>query len=131
MADNANFDALARALLDIQARTKDLSDNLRQLNTAGIAGKSDGALAKELRQEIVAGIASVFAARGAGGSGMNITIQNNSSTSVSARQVDDGFDQKSLEITIDQMVANSLLRGRETTGVLRSLFNLVPVLMGR
>ena len=47
MADNANFDALARALLDMQARTKDLSDNLRQLNTAGIAGKSDGALAKE------------------------------------------------------------------------------------
>lgn len=131
MADNSTFDTLARALLEMQARTKDLSDNLRAINTGGIATKGDSALVKELRQEIAAGIAGVFAGRGATAGGMNITIQNNSSASISARQVDDGFDQKSLEITIDQMVANSLLRGRETTGVLRSLFNLVPVLMGR
>ncbi len=126
MADLSAFDTLNRALVEMQANVEALGDNLRQLNTQGIAPFNAG-------DRQAAGMESLFAGRAtaAGNGSMNIIIQNNSSAAVSARQVDDGFDQKSLEITIDQMVANSLLRGRETTGVLRSLFNLVPVLMGR
>jgi len=42
-----------------------------------------------------------------------------------------GGRQRSLEILIDQMVAESLTRGRHTSGVLRALFGIVPSLIGR
>ena len=149
MADPAPLETLNRALDDMQAKAKELADSLQRVSSQGMAPVSAGiaqaprqpagsiaadALSRTLRQELAAGMESLFAGRGnmnGANAGMNITIQNNSSAAVSARETDTGFDQKSLEITIDQMVANSLLRGRETTGVLRSLFNLVPVLMGR
>jgi hypothetical protein len=44
---------------------------------------------------------------------------------------DAGPDRKKLEQTIDQMVASSLVHGRETSAVLRLLFGLVPTLIGR
>ena len=65
------------------------------------------------------------------GGGLNIIINNNASVSVSAQESQGPFNQKYLEITIDQMVANSLLQGRQTTGVMRTLFGLVPSLTGR
>lgn len=148
MTDAAALETLNRALDEMQAKAKALGDSLQRVSSQGIAPVSAGiaaasrqpagniaaeALGRTLRQELAAGMESLFAGRGSAnaGGGLNVIIQNNSSAAVSARETDTGFDQKSLEITIDQMVANSLLRGRETTGVLRSLFNLVPVLMGR
>lgn len=41
------------------------------------------------------------------------------------------FDQRRLEASIDQLVASSLVNGRQTSGVLRLLFGLVPSLIGR
>lgn len=87
-------------------------------------------LSKLLRQEMAAGIAAVFAGQQKA-AGMNVIINNNAGVSVSAREGTDGFDRKMLEITIDQMVANALTRVQETTGILRSIFNLVPTLSGR
>lgn len=39
--------------------------------------------------------------------------------------------QKDLESAIDRMVANALLHGRRTSGVLSGMFNLSPGLSGR
>ncbi|HYD17055.1 MAG TPA: hypothetical protein VEF76_01085 [Patescibacteria group bacterium] len=83
-----------------------------------------------LRQEMAAGIAAAFAGRTQGAGGTSIVIHNNTPATVGVSETG-GFDQKQLEITIDQMVANSLVRGRETGGVLRTLFGLVPGLIGR
>lgn len=87
-------------------------------------------MARLLRQEMAAGIATSFAGRNAQNAGTNIVIHNNTNAQVGVSE-SGTFDQKTLEITIDQMVANSLMRGRETGGVLRSLFGLVPTLIGR
>ena len=87
-------------------------------------------LAKLLWQEMAAGIATAFAGRNAQNAATNIVIHNNTSAQIGVSETG-AFDQKTLEITIDQMVANSLVRGRETGGVLRSLFGLVPTLIGR
>lgn len=90
-------------------------------------------LSKLLRQEMAAGIAAAFAGFNAQqqGQGLNVIIHNNAGVPVSAQQGMDAFDRKTLEITIDQMVANALTRGQETTGILRAVFNLVPALTGR
>lgn len=49
-----------------------------------------------------------------------------------ARDRDRGpFDQRKMEFMVDQMVASSLMHGRQTSGVLRVLFGLVPSLIGR
>ena len=93
-------------------------------------------LQKLLRQELVTSLGNIFAPmqsseRQGAASGMNIVINNNGNNSVTAQERVDAFNQRTLEITIDQMVADSLLRGRQTTGVMRSLFGLVPTLMGR
>lgn len=40
-------------------------------------------------------------------------------------------DRRQMESLIDQMVASSLVNGRQTSGVLRVLFGLVPSLIGR
>lgn len=152
MADDAASEtaikALNLALDEMQARARQLADSLRTLGGGSAAPLAaalssnvpqrasgdivSGELSKLLRQEITAGIAGVLSpGAGIAGSGFSVIIQNNSGAQVSARQSADGFDQKTLEITIDQMVANSLLRGRETSGVLRTLFGLVPTLIGR
>jgi hypothetical protein len=41
------------------------------------------------------------------------------------------FDNRQMEVMIDQMVAESLMYGRQTTGILRSLFGIIPSLIGR
>lgn len=101
-------------------------------------------LAKLLKQEIAGGLAALFGSGGKRGGGMpqmlfgaarseglSVVIHNNTAAQVSAREVSGSMDRKFLEITIDQMVASSLLRGRQTTGVLSSLFDLAPSLIGR
>ncbi len=96
-------------------------------------------LSKLLRQELAAGLATVFtdlraaprAAETAPSPALNIVIQNNVQAQVTARETQDAFGVKQLEITIDQMVARALTGGRETSGVLRALFGLAPGLIGR
>lgn len=99
-------------------------------------------LAKLLKQEIAAGLSTIFAdmrpfvasgqrpAESFAGN-LNVIINNNVSAAVTARESSGPFGQKQLEITIDQMVARALVGGRETSGVMRSLFGLVPGLIGR
>jgi hypothetical protein len=155
-------DDLNDTLLDMRDNSRAVNDSLKVLAEQGVgqlsqvlqkAATSDrdvtrrpqgdivsSELNKLLRQEIAAGIATVFdggvlGQKGSGGfsgaSGMNVIINNNSNVAVSAQERSDVFNQRYLEITIDQMVANSLLRGRQTSGVMRSLFGLAPTLMGR
>ncbi len=90
-----------------------------------------------LRQELGQGLRGIFEdllGQGQGG-GLQVIINNNSAAQVSARESVGAMNQKQLEITIDQMVAQSLAQslaqGRQTTGVLRSLFGLAPGLIGR
>lgn len=95
-------------------------------------------LQKILRQEMLSGLSSMFEGlqrsvmrESGAASGINVVINNNAGADVSARETMGAFGQKQLEITIDQMVANSLAQGRQTTGVLRTLFGLAPNLIGR
>lgn len=93
-------------------------------------------LSRLLRQEITQGLRGVFddifrpQMQGHGG-GLQVIVNNNTGAQVSARESTGPMNQKQLEITIDQMVAQSLLQGRQTSGVLRSLFGLAPGLAGR
>lgn len=100
-----------------------------------IAGTLDGVARHELPHVIgaILGLPLPQNGRTAGGAdgGITVVINNNTQTSVTARELSTSDDRKYLEITIDQMVANSLLRGRQTSGVLRSLFGLAPDLTGR
>jgi len=149
-----NTEDLSRTMAEMQDKTRKLNDSLQTLAEQGLkqlgeavlqtSRKQTGptrqdssdvtreALTTLLRQELGQGLKSILGGmtgpQNAGG--MQIVIQNNTNASVSARE-SGGMDQKYLEITIDQMVANSLLRGRQTSGVLRSLFGLAPSLLGR
>jgi hypothetical protein len=104
-------------------------------------------LSRELERQIAAGIGEVLQAGGKGGDpffpqrdcyggrgdgGMiNLVVHNNMPVGVSARESFDASGRKQLELTIDQMVANALTRGRQTSGVLGSLFGVLPGLAGR
>lgn len=89
-------------------------------------------LVQLLQQQIASSLPDLFAGkRGNGGGGLQVVIHNNTPAAVTAREGVDRFDQKQLEITIDQMVATSLMHGRQTSGVMRSLFGLSPNLSGR
>lgn len=105
-------------------------------------------LSKMLQGQLFAGLSDIFGAApakrngknvfdsvGAGwtgsGDSMQVIIHNNTPAAVTAQQSMNSFDQKQLEITIDQMVASSLVRGQQTSGVMRTLFGLSPSLIGR
>lgn len=90
-------------------------------------------LSRILRQELTQGLRGIFEGLlGQGqGNGLQVIVNNNASAHVTARESMGAMNQKQLEITIDQMVAQSLSQGRQTTGVLRSLFGLAPGLIGR
>lgn len=103
--------------------TQELSSLLRRELTAGIASLFGGGKTSPL--------AGLFPGAAPRDSGFSVTIHNNTPAAVTATPSTDSFDRKSLEITIDQMVANALTQGAETTGILRSLFGLVPGLIGR
>lgn len=147
--------ALDKSMDGVRDKTRALNDSLQKLTEEGFDRLSRAAaqtaqsarsapakrdngqimteeLAKLMRQELTAGLAGIFGARGTGaGSGMQVVIHNNAGVQVSARETEGMMDQKQMEITIDQMVANSLLRGRQTSGVMRTLFGLAPSLLGR
>lgn len=148
--------ALDRAMEGTRDKTRALNDSLRHLADEGFdrlakaatqaattargqpARRDAGAIAAEelgklLRQELAAGLSGLFGGQGrmTAAGGMQVVIHNNAGVQVSARESGGGMDQKQLEITIDQMVANSLLRGRQTGGVMRTLFGLAPSLLGR
>lgn len=91
-----------------------------------------GELSRLLRQELTQSLRGVFEGMFGQGQGapVQVVINNNAGVQVSARE-SGNFNQKQLEITIDQMVAQSLTQGQQTTGVLRSLFGLAPNLIGR
>lgn len=141
-------EALNKALQDTQEKSKTLEDNLKSLATGGFGAlakvvedsrktpkqRDAGDIAaqdvsKFLRQELASGLAAAFSNRAGGGA--SVVIHNNTPAQVGVSETTDSFDRKTLEITIDQMVANSLARGRETSGVLRALFGIVPSLLGR
>lgn len=88
-------------------------------------------LTKLMKQELSGNFQDIFTRNNNAAVPMSVVINNNASATVTAREGTGAFDQKYLEITIDQMVANSLLRGRQTSGVMRTLFGLAPSLMGR
>lgn len=154
MTLNDETQDLSEALEDMKTRSRALNNSLRVLAEEGFERLSRAAqqqtrqstgstresagevamneLAKVLKAEMGEALRQVFVpGAGASGGGMNVIIHNNSSAQVSARETSDGYDQKALEITIDQMVAQSLVRGRQTGSVLQSLFGLAPSLIGR
>ena len=102
---------------------QELSSLLRKELTAGISSLFNGGKTSPL--------SGLFPATPTRDSGISVVIHNNTPAAVTATPGFDSFDRKSLEITIDQMVANALTQGAETTGILRSLFGLVPGLIGR
>ncbi|MEZ0226533.1 MAG: hypothetical protein ACAH83_18395 [Alphaproteobacteria bacterium] len=103
--------------------TQELSLLLRKELTTGIAALLNGGKTSPL--------SGLFPGAPARDGGISVVIHNNTPAAVTATPGLDSFDRKSLEITIDQMVANALTQGSETTGILRSLFGLVPGLIGR
>ncbi len=148
--DNDTKD-LSRTLDDMQEKTRALNDSLQNLaregfaalekaaspksasrNTALSAGDIvKGELATFLKQELQDGFKNIFGGQGAQGGGMSVIINNNAAATVTAQETTGAFDRKYLEITIDQMVADSLIRGRQTSSVMRSLFGIAPSLLGR
>lgn len=100
------------------------------------------ALIKLVQREAITSLSQFFstlpkgqvplsAAGGGEAGGIQVIIHNNTSALVTAEQSFGGLNQKQLEITIDQMVASSLTRGRQTSSVLNTLFGLAPSLIGR
>lgn len=41
------------------------------------------------------------------------------------------FNSRQMELSVDKLIASSLVNGRQTSGVLRTLFGIVPNLIGR
>lgn len=142
---------LSRTLDDMQEKTRALNDSLQNLAQEGFAALEKTArpasrggshnsgsdiakaeLVKFLKQELQDGFKNIFSGIGQqAAGGINVIINNNTAAAVTARETTGAFDRKHLEITIDQMVADSLIRGRQTGGVLRSLFGIAPSLLGR
>jgi len=121
MSSNSSLTQLLQTLVDLQTRNAALGNITTQDFTRTIKDELGSALSALLGKN------NTNASAGA----INVIIQNNSDATVTARETSGTFDQRTLEITIDQMVANSLVRGRETSSVLRSLFGIVPSLIGR
>lgn len=147
---------LTQSLDSLQDRTRELSDAMHSFNREGLDRLSRALtqsiatgrplvtrqdpdrivhdeLSKLVRLEAADGIKNLFARpdmRGGDGA-ISIVINNNAGVNVSAETTTGAFNQKYLEITIDQMVSNALVRGRQTTGLLGGLFGLSPGLSGR
>lgn len=148
-------ESLSAALEDMQSRSRALNDSLRALAEDGFgrlgraaaqhtraSGRGEGAadiaaqeLARVLKAEMGEAMRQVFSpAPGRGndtGGALSVVIYNHTPAQVSARESAGPFDRKTLEITIDQMVAQSLTHGRQTGSVLQNLFGLAPSLIGR
>lgn len=157
MSFDRDTENIARALEDMQGRSRSLNDSLKLLAEEGFerlsraaqtqarsaAGRSSGddsaagIAAQELSRVLKAELAEALKQsllpqmpRSDAG-GISIVVHNNTAAQVGVRESTDAFDRRTLEITIDQMVAQSLAQGRQTGSVLQSLFGLVPSLVGR
>jgi hypothetical protein len=142
---------LSRTLDDMQEKTRALNDSLQNLAREGFAALEKAASPKAssrsndlsagdivkgelttfLKQALQDGFKSIFGGQAGQGGGTSVIINNNASATVTAQETTGAFDRKYLEITIDQMVADSLIRGRQTSSVMRSLFGIAPSLLGR
>lgn len=143
---------LSRTLEGMEEKTRALNDSLQHLAREGFAalekaaspkpaarGRETGTddivkseLTRFIKQELLDGLKNILGnTSGAAGGGMNVVIHNHTAAAVTARETNGAFDRKYLEITIDQMVADSLVRGRQTSSVMRSLFGIAPSLLGR
>jgi|GEM_PF-1437866 hypothetical protein len=157
MDSTRDTENLTRAMDDMQKRSRQLGDSLRALADEGLGrlgravqqqvGSASGArggsgsdagsiaaqeLARVLRAEMAETLRQVLTPQATReGGGINIVVHNNTAAQVGVRESTDAFDRRTLEITIDQMVAQSLAQGRQTTSVLQSLFGLMPSLVGR
>lgn len=155
MDSTRDTENLTRAMDDMQKRSRLLNDSLRALadegfdrlgravqqqarGASGARGSSDASniaaqeLARVLRAEMAETLRQVLTPQAAReGGGISVVVHNNTSAQIGVRESTDGFDRRTLEITIDQMVAQSLAQGRQTTSVLQSLFGLMPSLVGR
>ena len=157
MDSTRDTENLTRAMDDMQKRSRLLNDSLRALADEGFdrlgravqqqargasgARGSSGSdagniaaqeLARVLRAEMAETLRQVLTPQAAReGGGISVVVHNNTSAQIGVRESTDGFDRRTLEITIDQMVAQSLAQGRQTTSVLQSLFGLMPSLVGR
>jgi len=129
MNDRDHQQYLLRSLA--RARKIHLDRKLRHYNSVEkSAGKVAGnALEKLLQKEAASGLAAVFGASpkrgGNGGS------SGPAGAALSGQPAGGGFNPGQMETTMDRMVASSLVNGRQTSTVLRSLFGLVPSLIGR
>lgn len=142
---------LSRTLEGMEEKTRALNDSLQKLAREGFAAlekavhpknaapardSSAGDIVKSeltrfIKRELLESIKGVIGHAGGMAGGVNVIIHNNAAAAVTARETAGVFDRKYLEITIDQMVADSLIRGRQTSSVLRSLFGIAPSLLGR
>jgi len=88
-------------------------------------------LKKLLKKEVTSGVKDMLK------SGDFFKMQKNSPFSFIDRQNNradkrgGAFNAGKMEFDIDRMVAESLMRGRRTSGVLKTIFGLVPSLIGR
>lgn len=130
---NDGFDKLARA---VSMAATGFSTLPQKRPTEDVV---TGELTRLLQQEIASDMRGVFSGgipgqgtrSGGGNTPIAVIINNNSPAQVTVTETTGGLDQRQLEISIDQMVAQSLVQGRQTSGVLRSLFGLAPDLAGR
>ncbi len=92
------------------------------------------ALIKLIQKEVVSGLADIFnnMPRKVDKGNSNPMIGDNAFSSFMGQVLGgENFDRRKMEISIDEMVASSLMHGRQTSSVLRTLFGLVPSLIGR
>lgn len=152
MTQDTDMQDLGRKMGDIREKSKQLNDTLQDLAKQGFgelaravsqatqAGKNQPArrdaggivteeLSQLMRREIMTGIAMAFG--GNRQQGVSVVVNNNANVGVTATERNDGQDRKVIEIMIDQMVANALARGPETTSLLRAFYGLLPNLLGR
>jgi len=143
---------LSRTLEGMEEKTRALNDSLQKLAREGFTALEKAAtpktaapgrdsragdivkseLTRFIKQELQESFKNLLGSlAGPAAGGLNIVIHNNTAAAVTARETSGAFDRKYLEITIDQMVADSLIRGRQTSSVMRSLFGIAPSLLGR
>jgi hypothetical protein len=65
------------------------------------------------------------------GSPVNVTVYNNSTANATVQERTNSQGQREIEIMLDNMVAQSLTRGRQTRSVLRSVFGIDNLLSSR
>lgn len=113
---------------------KSLLPKLARFSRASVStGQSSagGALADLVKREVSAGLSGIFGR--SPGTGAPSSAGGNAllASSVSVAPRGRAFSPRQMETALDQMVASSLVNGQHTSGVLRTLFGLVPSLIGR